>query len=340
MLLKTFDFGWESNNGDLPIPVWNSENLRSIASGYDISEPAILVNSTWYTDEVHAKVVSYIKENKVRNVIIASLCDAHIARREMYDELDVNVFEIGYFRGKGFYDFFALAFHKLHRPLPDQQLLDYQLIHKPFMCLNRKHHEHRVRIVNELRSADLTSKGIVTLSGTDLCLDEDFSGHVPVAPESGAEIPNDIVTLGRTDVWCSHFLNVVTESWWDINQAYLAADKYFKPLVGLRPFLIWCEDMGVEWLTDRKFELYHYDFGDITDLDLTNHENMIPFLKTLSEQPTGYLHQKYVALREKLLYNRNRFNEYVDEQDLDKVIGEMNATLGTNSSREDSSGRA
>ena len=320
--MKTFNYGWEKKN--MAIPIWHDEILMRIGQEYDCPDPAILVNSTWYTDDVHSLVVEYIKKNGVKNVITASLCDAQIARRELYDGLDVNVFEIGYYRGKGFYDFFATTFHRLHDPVPDQELQDHQLIHKPFMCLNRKHHEHRVRIVNELRSADLTSKGIVTLSGTDLRIDEDFSGHVPVAPESGAEIPNDVVTLGRTDVWCSHFLNVVTETWWDINRAYLGSDKYHKPLMGLRPFLIWCEDMGVEWLTDRKFELYHYDFTDITDLDLTDHNNMIPFLTRLSEQPTNYLRQKYVDLREKLLYNRDRFKQYVEEQDLDQVIRNMN----------------
>jgi hypothetical protein len=150
---------------------------------------------------------------------------------------------------------------------------------------------------------------------------------VSVAPESGADIPNDIVTLGPTQIWCGHLLNVVTETWWDINQAYLAADKYFKPLVGLRPFLIWCEDMGVEWLTDRGFELYHDDFQDITDLDLRDHENMIAFLTTLSDQPARYLQHKFQHLREKLLHNRARFNQYVQEQDLDRVIRHMNEEL-------------
>ena len=326
MLLKTFDFGWTDDNK--AIPKWNTEHLSMIAQGYTGVGSAILVNSTWYTDEVHAMVVDYVRDNNIKNVIVASLCDAQIARRDMFEELGVNVFEIGYYRGQGFYDFFALCWDRFgNTRLSEQELLDHRTIHKPFMCLNRKHHEHRVRIVNELRSADLTSKGIVTLSGTDLRIDEDFSGHVPVAPESGAAIPNDIMTLGDPRVWRSHFLNMVTETWWDINKAYLAADKYFKPLVGLRPFLIWSEDMGVEWLTDRKFELYHNDFMDITDLDLTDHNNIIPFLKILSIQPKAYLENKFVDLKEKLLYNRNRFDEYVQEQDLDLVINRMNQSL-------------
>ena len=322
MLLKTFDSGWSK---DLPIPKWHSEQLNHIAQNYTGHAKAIIANSTWYTDEIHSEVVAYIKSNNIKNIILTSLCDAHIARRELFEELEVNVFEIGYYRGPGFYDFFAGCWDRFgHTGLSEHELLDHQTIHKPFMCLNRKHHEHRVKIVNELRSAGLTDKGIVTLAGTDLRLDEDFTNHKSYAPESGADIPNDIMSLGDTRVWSSHFLNVVTETWWDINQAYLAADKYFKPLVGLRPFLIWSEDMGVEWLTDRKFDLYHDDFQDITDLDLRDHNNMISFLEVLSAQPKKYLEDKFIALREKLLYNRNRFNEYVREQNLDTVIDRMN----------------
>lgn len=325
MIVKIFDNGW---GGDLPIPQWHSKKLDQIAQNYTGNVKAILVNSTWYTDEMHAKVVSYIRENDIKNVILTSLCDAHIARQDMFEGLGVKVFEIGYYRGKGFYDFFALCWDRFgNTRLSDHELLDHQTIHKPFMCLNRKHHEHRVKIVNELRSAGLTDKGIVTLAGTDLVLDEDFTDHKSHAPESGGSIPNDIMTLGDPRIWCSHFLNVVTETWWDINRAYLAADKYFKPLSGLRPFLIWSEDMGVEWLSDRKFELYHRDFTDITDLDLTDHNNMIPFLKVLSDQPTTYLKNKFVDLKQKLLYNKNRFNEYVQEQDLDLIIDRMNQSL-------------
>lgn len=325
MISKIFDSGW---GGDLPIPQWHSEHLTRIAQSYTGNAKAIIVNSTWYTDDIHSEVVAYIKTNNIKNIILTSLCDAHIVRRELFEELEVNVFEIGYYRGPGFYDFFARCWDRFGNiKLSDTELLDHQTIHKPFMCLNRKHHEHRVKIVNELRSAGLTDKGIVTLSGTDLRLDEDFTDHKSYAPESGADIPNDIMSIGDPGIWSSHFLNVVTETWWDINQAYYASDKYFKPLTGLRPFFIWSEDMGVEWLTDRKFELYHDDFQDITDLDLRAHSNMIPFLKVLSDQPKTYLENKFIALREKLLYNRNRFNEYVQEQHLDTVIERMNKEL-------------
>ena len=215
MIAKIFDSGWSK---DLPIPQWHSEHLSYIAQNYTGNAKAIIANSTWYTDEIHLEVVAYIKSNNIKNIILTSLCDAHIVRRELFEELEVNVFEIGYYRGSGFYDFFARCWNQFGNiRLSEHELLDHQTIHKPFMCLNRKHHEHRVKIVNELRRAGLTDKGIVTLAGTDLHLDEDFTNHKSYAPESGADIPNDIMSLGDPRIWSSHFLNVVTETWWDIN---------------------------------------------------------------------------------------------------------------------------
>jgi hypothetical protein len=320
MLLKTFEFGWPN---DLPIPIWEKEQLQEIANKYNHPDPAILVNSTWYTNEAHDEVVEYIKTNSIRNVILASLVDAHIARADMYKELGVKVFEIGYYPGQGFYDFFALCWQRFYKPIEQDILLDPVTVNQPFLCYNRKHHEHRVKLVNELQEHDLVNKGIVTLDSV-LKLDRDVENHISHAPEGGSEVANDIMSLGRTDIWCSHFLNVVTETWWDINRAYLAADKYYKPLAGLRPFLIYAEDMGVKWLTDRKFEIYHSDFTDITDLDLTDHKNLVPFLKTLSSQSQSYYQDKFISLNDKLLYNKNRFEEYCNEQKLSVVMGEMN----------------
>ena len=417
MIVKTFDYGWGS---ELVIPKMIRADMQKIKDNYSGTEPTIFVNSTWYTDEVNAEVRKFIKDENIKKIILVSLADAYIPHKGFYEDLDVECFGIGYYPGEGFYDFWAGAFHKLHTRVPDELLLDPCSIEKPFMCLNRKHHEHRVRIVEDLRSAELTDKGIVTLGGTDLFIENDVPDHVSVnlelVPVSQVEgrlpiliniynsikddswpdcvsyedfkklpshiidecrdvyefdilsmartaiddifkedysdvteedyalakklgiklvksvnrpmVANDVVTLGRTDIWCSHFLNMVTETWWDINRVYFVSEKIYKPIVGLRPFFIWCEDMGVKWLSDRKFELYHRDFQDITDLDLTNHENMIPFLKTLSQQPKTYLENKFVDLKEKILYNRNRFDEYVQEQDLDAVIERMNQFLG------------
>jgi hypothetical protein len=101
---------------------------------------------------------------------------------------------------------------------------------------------------------------------------------------------------------------------YNINQNHFVSEKIFKPIVGLRPFLVYDADGAVNWLTSRGFDPYVTDFKDISDLDLSRPENIPEFLKTLCKQSTSYFQSKFVALMPKLLYNRNRFATYVAEQ--------------------------
>jgi hypothetical protein len=192
----------------------------------------------------------------------------------------------------------------------DRELLDYQLINRPFLSYNRKPHPHRIELWDQLVANGLTDKGIVTMDNLKQ-LDEDVE-VMHWAPSGGSMITNDIASLGRTDVWCSSFLNIVTETWPDINRAYFVSEKIYKPIVGLRPFFVYAEDLGSKWLHDREFQTFEKDFLDIYPDTITK-GNLVDFLNTLSQQPTSYLHQKYVALQDKILYNRDRFNQYVAE---------------------------
>jgi hypothetical protein len=79
----------------------------------------------------------------------------------------------------------------------------------------------------------------------------------------------------------------------------------------LRPFLVYADDGAVSWLQHRGFEPYVNDFSDITDLNLADPDCIPDFLVTLCQQPTEYLQAKYVALKPKLLYNRDNFSRYV-----------------------------
>jgi hypothetical protein len=140
---------------------------------------------------------------------------------------------------------------------------------------------------------------------------------VDLAPNSGNNqfgIPNDISTLGNIDYWQQHFLNVVTETVYDINSMNFVSEKIYKPILGMRPFLVYDTDSAYCWLTDRGFESYVDDFKDITDLDLKNPENLAPFLVTLSSQQPSYWKKKLVDLNQKIVYNKQNFYKYVDRQ--------------------------
>ena len=87
-------------------------------------------------------------------------------------------------------------------------------------------------------------------------------------------------------------------------------------MLGHRPFLVYAADGAVSWLDQHGFKNYTKDFGDITELDLSDPENMVPFLEILVTQPRSYLRHKIIDLQDKIAYNRNRFREFVKEQQI------------------------
>jgi hypothetical protein len=103
----------------------------------------------------------------------------------------------------------------------------------------------------------------------------------------------------------------VTETQYDIQNTYFVSEKIYKPIVGFRPFLVYASDGAGEWLTERGFELYVNDFTDITDLNLAQPENIAKFLTVLCQQNSSYWQSKYLALKDKILYNNNNFYTYI-----------------------------
>jgi hypothetical protein len=149
-----------------------------------------------------------------------------------------------------------------------------------------------------------------------LNIDAGKSNLAPNADATQNGIANDIMSLGHHHNWSCCFLNVVTETQFDISARYFVSEKIYKPIVGCRPFLVYATDGAVEWLSQRGFETYINDFKDITDLNLGNSENIAPFLVTLCNQGPQYWQAKYLALKDKIMYNKTHFAKYVQQQKL------------------------
>jgi hypothetical protein len=138
-----------------------------------------------------------------------------------------------------------------------------------------------------------------------------------LAPNGHAQhhgIVNDIVSLGDPSNWRRCFLNVVTETVFDVSKCHFVSEKIFKPMLGHRPFLVYATDGAVSWLDQHGFQDFTQDFKDISDLDLKCAENMVPFLEILVAQPRSYVEYKIVDLQDKISYNYHRFREFVKEQ--------------------------
>lgn len=317
MIIKKFDNGWGS--------VWPLKQfeqsivddlLQHIAQ--DTSR-TVVINSVWYSTEYHQQVLAWLRNNQLDRIVLVAMIDAAIPRPEWYAEFDCEVISVGYYPGDHSLDFCAVFVDKfLNAPALDQ-LTDASKIDTAYMCLNRKPHWHRQKLYNKLQSLDLLQHGIVSMGGSgtatrSLDVDTDHDNLAPNASREHYGIPNDIVSLGHVENWQRHFVNIVTETFYDINQTGFVSEKIYKPVVGCRPFLVYDPDGGTQWLRDHGFESYVTDFQDITDLDLSTPNNLADFLRVLCEQTPQYWQAKYLALQEKILYNKHHFTDHVQHQ--------------------------
>ena len=317
MIIKYFNNGW---GPQWPLKQFEQGIVDSLLAGIAQDQSrTVVINSVWYTTEYHQQVLSWLRANPTDRIVLVAMLDAAIPRPEWYVEFNCEVVPVGYYLGDYSLDFCALFVDKfLDAPAIDQ-LTDASNIDTAYMCLNRKPHWHRRQLYNRLQSRDLLQHGIVSMGGEGTAirsLDVDRE-HDDLAPNASAEhygIPNDIVSLGHLQNWQRHFVNVVTETVYGINQSGFVSEKIYKPIVGCRPFLIYDPDGGTQWLRDRGFEPYVLDFQDITDLDLSLPINIPRFLSVLCEKTSAYWQTKYLALQEKILYNKQHFADYVKSQ--------------------------
>jgi len=317
MIVKTFDQGW---GREYPLKQYEQDVVTGLLKSFVESDQHIVViNSVWYTSEMHEQVMTWLRSNHWDQIVLVAMLDAAIPQPERYKEFSRPVTGIGYYSGEGQVDFCAL-FVDHFLQAPDQDLLlDATTIDTAYMCLNRKPHWHRQQLYGRLKALELINKGIVSMGGDGqavvaLVQDCEHDHLAPNATRDHYGVPNDIVSLGHKDNWTRHLVNIVTETFYDINRTGFVSEKIYKPIVGCRPFLVYDPDGGTQWLRKRGFETYTQDFGDISDLDLALPYNIPRFLSVLCEQTPVYWQKKFVDLQEKIQYNKAHFADYIKQQ--------------------------
>lgn len=315
MIIKNFDIGW---GPQWPMKQLEQQIVKKFLSRYYTDDSrSVIINSVWYTGDYHQQVAAELKELKLTHIFVIALLDPPNVQLSWFDEFDCEVLGIGYYPGPGYIDYCALFVDHFYQPVDQAILLNIDRIDTAYMCLNRKPHQHRLRLYTGLADAGLLDSGFVSMGGDNpRYLNEDSEGQ-DIAPNGGRSqygIANDIVSLGNINNWQRHFLNIVTETIWDIEPSDFVSEKTYKPILGLRPFLIYAPNGGEACLKSRGLETYLDDFEDITDADLRQPYNIPVLLTELCRQSPSYWKMKLVALREKLLYNQQQFKHHVRQQ--------------------------
>ena len=320
MILHTFDNGW---GPEFQVKQFEIQLLSDVLERLNrISELVVVIYSTWYTDDYHNNVViPFLRNNLPDRIVLISMLDPAIPKPNWFREFDCKVDCIGYYDSPGSIDFWALFANQYFETPSLLDLTRIDKIDRAFMCLNRKPHHHRLAICKELEDFRLIDKGLVTLgSDSDIpvySLKIDSPEVHGFSPQTGSQnfgMPGDITTLGNIENWSRHFLNIVTETIYDVDRENFVSEKIYKPILGHRPFLVYAPNGATDWLTSRGFETYCNDFTDISDLDLTMPINIVPFLSQLCDQPIHYFQKKLLDLNQKIMYNKQQFYHHVDKE--------------------------
>ena len=236
--------------------------------------------------------------------------------------------------GKYEYNTGAIATMEDFPPYTVDQLEIKQIKHL-YICYNRKPKPHRIVMVDKLYENNLQDHGIITLGKiTDdrdyytqgltykyLTINDPpenytFNGRYRVFKDFG-DVPYDISSLGRMDLWQGHFLNIVSETIclpWD---PIFVTEKTWKPILGLRPFILNAQTTIYQWLRDRGFKTFNQYFNGIEVEDVKEFEvqdSIIKVVKYLTTLSNSELMAMYKDMMPALIHNRQRFFEFAKEQ--------------------------
>lgn len=224
-----------------------------------------------------------------------------------------------------------------HAIVTGQHMPDYPIEHLlmkdpsyTFICYQRKPRSHRIEFTRLLESTGLIHRGIVTLGGDNtedqmyglgqyaptIKIDDPATNYTPDGSFSlFGGVPNDLVSLGRLDLWQNHFLNVVSETEFNEWHPRFVTEKTWKPILGLRPFIIHGQRSIYAWLHANGFRTFNHYWPHVpVETKDDQHGNVLSVIEFLSEKSNSELSAMYEEMLPDLLYNKERYKEFAKEQ--------------------------
>jgi hypothetical protein len=227
-----------------------------------------------------------------------------------------NVTRFGNYNGDHYFSFWLDFVYEHWDKYNNPDVIDMKNndIKKLYMCLNRKPHEHRILLVKNLIERGLEDYGYLSLGKFDnpwdykglsvpITLDKDVTneeGDHAVAGDAGG-ITNDITSLGLRSNWNSHFLNIVSET--TIHTDVFLSEKIFKPIIGMRPFIVLGDNNVYNILHSWGIDTFDDLFGE------------------------GYKHQYHT---ERIKWICNVIQNYKKRKDLKELLIELTPRLEHN----------
>ena len=309
-------------------PAWQAGRLErelvdQLAQNIENQSPALkkmIVITSWHEP---AELVEVIKNHDPDITFLCSFTDPLGPIENLVDQIPGRVELVGYTNSEYFYDFWAVACSQFFKTYFNSELEPIKFDYL-YLNYNRKPHRHRIELVNLLETSGLIDYGCVSLGNSARTVNDQHANY----KEYGADdvvgdvgIPNDIYSLGQLEIWNKSFINVVSETQYEYSTNVFLSEKIFKPIIGLRPFVINGSPGIYRMLKKAGFDC----FEDLFPVDLLSDENFNNswkfnnhkhIIEALMKFKDTNLLEIYNQLRPRLLYNRKLFYEYASNQSI------------------------
>ena len=305
----------------------------------------LFINLTWFGPQFdngeYAKIIEFNQQGRTfDNLFLLSTVDpAMMNKQQITNMVDLlgnpTLYKLGNFDTDYHFNFFAPVLARHFKQYTEEELLltNPEIL---YINYNRKPRQHRVDFVKKLINEDLFKLGVVTLGKPDVLYDKDKNNDLFITinedPKKYVEyghwydtdkddqfgIPHDVLSLHNMNYWSRHFLNLIGATeffpWDDI----FVSEPQFKPIIGLRPFIINGNVRTYQWYRDNGFRTFNQYFNGIELENIPEfevHNSIINVLKYLSALSKEELLAMYADMLPDLQHNRARFFEYAREQE-------------------------
>lgn len=324
---------------------YDTKFVKSISLQIDKLWPEkqnLLINLTWFGPmfpkrgwKVYQDLIE--KTKTFDNLFLIATVDPPGIDNSLIQEMlrclgATDLYLLGNFDGRYSFNFFAPVLLENFRQYNDSELTLEKLNFK-FISYNRKPRKHRVDLVKLIKIEGLDRYGIITLGKPNLLYNPDSNNNLYLSIGEKCEdyvewghwynldtpdefgIPHDLLSLHNIEYWKGHFLHIVNATESSVHRNMFVSETQFKPIIGMRPFVINGNILTYQWLRDNGFRTFNHWWPEA---DLENpakmHEAIISVLKNITNKSDQEILDIYQEMLPDIRHNRNRFFEFAKEQ--------------------------
>jgi len=293
----------------------NPTSLRGTVNNYIIDTVSkqlpndhVLIDTFWLT--VKDSIITKLDDSKIA-VCYSGLdwentgcIEDRMAAHRLINARSARQIHIGNSNTQYFFSYWAEFIRQNPMYFLDEIYIQAPRLEKLFLSYNNTRRDHRVFLLNQIDDRGLGEIGIISRPGQAR-----MAQIVEQFDENDRELKNvDCYSLGEPAIWNTFLINVVTES--TTHSDVFLSEKTWKPLIGMRPFMILGDTNLYAKLNELGFDTFDDLFGTWWK-DPDWQRRAVSIADILKQYQHTDLNKLYTKLLPRLQYNRENFKSFM-----------------------------